>query len=149
MRCHPLLILVLLSVTLGACGEAADTHAGQPVSARRAAFKKILLAFEPMGIQLRDKQYDPDRFIALAGQLAKVKNGPWPYFGDDTNYPPTRAKASVWSDPEGFRAQRQAFLQATDRLLLVADSRDEKKVAAAYAAVHDSCRSCHQAFKSN
>lgn len=149
MPCHRLLILALLSFTLGACGEAADTHEGQPVSARRAAFKKILQAFEPMGVQLRDKQYNPDQFIVLAGQLAAVKNGPWPYFGDDTNYPPTRAKASVWSDPEGFRAERQAFLQATDRLLLVADSRDEKKVAIAYEAIHDSCRSCHKAFKNN
>ena len=147
MRCHPLLILVLLSVTLGACGEAADTHAGQPVSARRAAFKKILLAFEPMGIQLRDKRYDPDRFIALAGQLAKVKNGPWPYFGDDTNYPPTRAKAALWSAADRFEAERQAFLNAVDVLVVAAASRDEKKVTLAYDAVHESCRSCHKAFK--
>jgi cytochrome c556 len=146
-RSPPLLIAALTSVMLTACGEAADTHPGQPVSERRAAFKKILLAFEPMGVQLRDKQYDPDRFIALAAKLGQVKNGPWSYFGDDSNYPPTRAKASVWSDSDRFADARRDFLQTTDRLVLVAESRDEAKVAAAYEAIADSCRSCHQAFR--
>ena len=148
MRCRNFLIAALGALLLSACGgEPADTRPGQPVSARRAAFKKILLAFEPMGIALREKQYNADRFIAQAGELDQVKNGPWGHFGPDSNYPPTHAKASVWSEAERFAAGRDAFLQAVDRLALAAASRDEKKVATAYDAVHDSCRSCHQAFK--
>ena len=148
MRHQALLIAALSASILTACGgEPADTRPGQPVSARRTAFKKILLAFEPMGIALREKQYDADRLIAQAEELAKVKDGPWRHFGPDTNYPPTHAKASVWSDTQRFDTDRQAFLQAVDSLTLVAASRDEKKVAVAYDAVHDSCRSCHKAFK--
>ena len=139
---------MLGAVLLGACGgEPADTRPGQPVSQRRASFKKILLAFEPMGVALREKRYDADRFIAQADQLAKVKDGPWGHFGADTNYPPTHAKAAVWNDAARFAANRDDFLQAVDRLTLAAASRDEAKVAAAYAAVHDSCRSCHLSFK--
>ena len=54
---------------------------------------------------------------------------------------------SVWSEPERFEADRQAFFKATDTLLLAAERRDEKAVKAAYEAVHDSCRTCHKAFK--
>ena len=148
MRCQPLLITALGALLLTACGgEPADTRPGQPVSERRAAFKKILLAFEPMGIALRDKQYDADRFIAQASELAKVKDGPWRHFGPDTNYPPTHAKAAVWSDASRFAAARETFLQAVNGLTLAAASRDEAKVATAYEAVHDSCRSCHRTFK--
>lgn len=147
MRRLILLIAFLIPVALTACGEPADTQPGQPVTHRRAAFKKILLAFEPMGIQLRKKDYDPDKFLEHAKALVAAKNGPWEYFGPTTNYPPTHAKARVWSDPEQFESKRQAFLQATDRLLLAAESRDEKRVTAAYEAVHDSCRDCHKAFK--
>ena len=148
MRHQALLIAALSAFILTACGgEPADTRPGQPVSARRAAFKKILLAFEPMGIALREKQYDADRLIAQAGELGQVKDGPWRHFGADTNYPPTRAKPSVWSEAERFAANRDAFLLAVDRLILAAASRDEKKVATAYDAVHDSCRSCHKSFK--
>lgn len=148
MRCQHLLIAALGALLLTACGgEPADTRPGQPVSARRAAFKKILLAFEPMGIALREKQYNADRFIIQAGELDQVKDGPWRHFGPDTNYPPTHAKGAVWSDAARFSAERDAFLQAVDGLTQAAASRDQAKVASAYAAVHDSCRSCHQAFK--
>ena len=91
MRCSLLLLSALSALLLTACGEPADTRPGQPVSARRSAFKKILLAFEPMGIALREKQYNADQFIVHADALAKVKDGPWSHFGPDTNYPPTKA----------------------------------------------------------
>ena len=147
MRGHSMLVAALGALLLAACGEPADTRPGQPVSARRAAFRKILLAFEPIGVELRAKQYDADRLIAQADELAKVKDGPWRHFGADSNYPPTHAKAKVWSDTARFSAERDAFLLAVDGLRQAAASRDEPQVAAAYARVHDSCRSCHQTFK--
>jgi len=57
------LIIVLTALTLMACGEAADTRPGQPVAHRRAAFKKILLAFEPIGVQLRESGAELRRHI--------------------------------------------------------------------------------------
>lgn len=147
MHYPKLLIAALLPLVLAACGEPADTRPGQPVAHRRAAFEKILHAFEPMGVQLRNKEYKAEPFLERAKELAGVKEGPWQYFGADTNYPPTHATAKVWSDPALFDKERLAFLAATDRLLVAAESRDEKKVAVAYEEVHDHCRSCHKVFK--
>ena len=141
------LIVVLIALSLMACGEATDTHAGQPVAHRRAAFKKILLAFEPIGVQLREKQYNSNRLIDQAKLLASLKNDPWSYFDADTNYPPTHAKAKIWSDPDQFRAAQQTFVQAVDRFALVVEDHDETHAKAAYEAVQDSCRNCHKAFK--
>lgn len=146
MHHHKILILAMCSF-VAACGEPADTRPGQPVAHRRAAFEKILRAFEPMGVQLRAKSYKPDAFLERAKELAVLKDGPWEYFAADTNYPPTHATAKVWSEPELFEKERQEFLKATDRLLLAAESRDEKSVTAAYEAVHEHCRSCHKTFK--
>jgi len=147
MRRLPLLIAALLPLALAGCGEPEDTRPGQPVKHRRAAFATILKAFEPMGKQLRDDRYEADKFLTHAKALAAAKDGPWQYFGADTNYPPTHATARVWSEPERFEADRQTFFKATDKLLQAAERRDEKEVKAAYEAVHDSCRSCHKAFK--
>ena len=147
MRFQRILILVLPLLSLIACGEATDPRPGQPIAHRRAAFKKVLLAFEPMGIELREKRYDSNQFIGQAKVLASLKNDPWLYFGVDTNYPPTHAKAEVWSDPDRFKAAQQAFLLAVDRLVLVAEDRDEVHVMTAYEAVQDSCRNCHKSFK--
>lgn len=142
-----LLFALLLPLSLASCGEPEDTRPGQPVAHRRAAFGKILKAFEPMGVQLRNDRYDADKFIEQAKQLSELSNGPWPYFAADTNYPPTRAKAAVWSEAERFDKARQDFTQASAALLVATESRDLAKVKTAYEAVHDSCRNCHKAFK--
>lgn len=147
MRPPRLLLAALLPLLLTACGEPADTHPDKPVTHRRAAFQKILHAFEPMGVQMRKGPYDAKKFLAHASELASVKEGPWSYFGPDTNYPPTHAKAALWTEPERFASERQNFIKAVDKLLLAAESRDEQQVRPAYEAVHDTCRSCHKAFK--
>jgi cytochrome c556 len=136
-----------LLLVLAGCGEPPDTHPGQPVTQRRAAFNKILKAFEPMGGQLRKDAYNPQQFAVLAGQLSELKEGPWEYFGADTNYPPTKATAKVWSDPVQFAAKKKAFTEATEVLRLAAESRNEKQVRLAYEALHETCRACHKVFK--
>lgn len=132
---------------LAACGEPADTHPGQPVTKRRAAFERILRAFEPMGIQLRGKRYQAESFLKRARELESLKDEPWAHFGADTNYPPTHATPNVWSEPERFEKEKQAFLSAVVDLRQAAETQDEKKAATAYEAVHETCRSCHKVFK--
>ena len=142
------LLFAFSGCLLAACGEPADTHPGQPVTKRRAAFEKILRAFEPMGVQLRGQRYQADSFLKRATELDALKNAPWEFFGADTNYPPTHATSAVWSEPEHFETEKRTFIAAVTDLRQAAESRDEKKVAAAYEAVHESCRNCHKTFKS-
>jgi cytochrome c556 len=144
-----LLATILLPVLLlSACGgEPEDTRPGQPVAHRRAAFKALIREFEPMGVMLREKEYDAQRFALHAGEIKILRDRPWQYFGPDTQYPPSHAKDEVWSKPTEFEARRQDFLTATDKLLAVAGTKDEKEAAAAFQAVEKTCRDCHQNFK--
>ena len=139
--------IIALPLLLTACGEPEDTRPGQPVTQRRAAFKEILKSFEPMGVQLRNQRYDAKQFSLLANNLNKAKDGPWSHFGPDTNYPPTKAKAAVWSEPEKFETSRQSFFKAAEALVVVAEGHDVKQISVAYEALHDTCRSCHKRFK--
>jgi cytochrome c556 len=41
-------LILSLPLFITACSEPADTHPGQPVTQRRAAFKEIIKNFEPM-----------------------------------------------------------------------------------------------------
>lgn len=140
-------ILALPALLLAACGEPADNRPGQPVAHRRAAFKEILRVYEPMGVMLRTDEYDADRFKSLAQQLVAKREAPWSYFGPDTLYPPSHAKAEVWSQSEKFAAGKKAFVDATDKLAAVAGTKDTKAAAAAYRAVEETCEDCHKAFK--
>lgn len=146
-HCSRFLLLTLFPFVLSGCGEPEDTGPGQPVAHRREAFKSILRAFEPIGVSLRSDKYAPDRVIAMAEQLDRVKDGPWSYFTPESNYPPTRASAKVWSEPEKFETGRRAFFTATESLRAAAATRDESKVKAAYAALEETCRDCHKAYK--
>ncbi len=138
---------LILVLSLAACGEPEDTRPGQPVAHRRAAFKDILEVFEPMGQILQKDTLDSRTFQALARQLVAKRDAPWPYFSPDTRYPPSHAKAEVWTEAEKFAAAKKTFFEATDKLAAVAASTDKKQLEAAWAAVQDSCKSCHKAFK--
>ncbi|MCG2578278.1 cytochrome c [Dechloromonas sp. XY25] len=140
-------LVVLAATLLAACGEPEDTRPGQPVKHRQQAFKEIIKSFEPMGVMLRKGSFDAERFDKLSAELVAKRDGPWSYFGPDTNYPPTKATAEVWKQPEEFEKDKQAFIAATDKLQEAVKSRDKAAVEKAYDAVHDSCKTCHKQFK--
>ena len=147
MRLRLLLVVPSIALLLLSCSEPQDNRPGQPVAHRQAAFKKILLTFEPMGIQLREGYHDASQFLEKAQELARLKNDPWQYFGPDTNYPPTRAKSRVWDDPAQFNNDKNVFLAAADALLVAAESKDESRVSKAYDTLHEACSTCHKSFK--
>lgn len=142
------LLPALMIAGLSACGQPVeDTRPGQPVKTRQTAFKEILKVFEPMGTMLRTNSYHADRFAALAAELVARRDTPWAHFAADTNYPPTKAKPTVWSKPEQFERERVAFFAATDALLVAAETREVEAASKAYFTVYDLCQSCHREFK--
>ncbi|MDR1994277.1 cytochrome c [Azonexus sp.] len=144
----PAALFLSATTLLTACsGEVEDTRPGQPVKTRQQAFKAMIRSFEPMGVMLRGKTYDADKFLTLANELVAQRDAPWAHFGPDTNYPPTKATAEVWQLPEKFAQDRQAFIAAIDTLLVAAQTKDRKQLDAPYQAVYDACQSCHKTFK--
>ena len=143
-----LLVCCAASLLLAGCsGPVEDTRPGQPVKQRQDAFKALLRAFEPMGQMLRGKTYDADRFATLAAEFAARHEAPWALFGADTNYPPTRAKAAVWSQPGVFEQEVRVFREAAQALSAAVSTRNEADVRRAYDQLHASCKSCHRQFK--
>lgn len=141
------LFSLLTVILLAACGNVEDTRPGQPVKTRQMAFKDILRSFEPMGVMLRDNRYDAGKFAALAAEVITKRDAPWPHFGPDTNYPPTKATDKVWREPEQFERDRKALFTASDELLAAAESKDKQRIEAAYKATYDACQTCHKQFK--
>lgn len=137
----------LFPLLFAACGEVEDTRPGQPVKTRQQAFKDIIKVFEPMGVMLREKRYEPEKFLRLASALHEKRDAPWAHFGPDTNYPPTKSTPLVWEDSARFNQERDTFLAATDALLAAAKTQDEAKIQVAYDAVYASCQDCHKPFK--
>jgi hypothetical protein len=73
------IFIVVVSIgILTACNhESADEHPGQPVTQRRAIFRRIAHSLEQMGLVLRDrKDYDPQEFSANAMELNRLASEP-------------------------------------------------------------------------
>lgn len=143
----PTLSLLLFSLLVACSGEVEDSRPGQPVKTRQTAFKEILRSFEPMGVMLRDNRYNADKFLALSQELHARREAPWSHFTAGTDYPPSKALPTVWSETEKFEANRVNFFKASDELLRAAESKDAKQVKRAYNALHETCRDCHRSFK--
>jgi cytochrome c556 len=143
--------LALISVALlTACGDQAkDNHPQQLVSKRQAIFKKFTKALEPMGLVARGRQdYIKAQFVSDAQQLQALSGQPWAFFTPEGNYPPTRAKAEVWSQTGEFRKAQDNYLAVVDQLMKVADSGDMPRISSAVEAVQKSCKTCHDQFRS-
>ena len=146
-----LITLVAATALLSACsGRVKDTHPQQLVSKRQAIFKKFTKTLEPMGLVARDRQdYVKPDFMASALALQELSSQPWAYFTADGNYPPTRAKPEVWSQPGEFKKAQDNYLAAIDTLVQVAGSADLPGIRASVEAVQKNCKSCHDQFRSD
>jgi len=148
----PLTLTLLASLfLLSACSEGArDTHPDKLLIKRLAIFKQFTKTLEPMGLVARDrKDYVKAEFVDSANALKELSTQPWVYFSAEGNYPPTRAKPDVWSQPDAFKKATNTYLAAVDQLVAVADSADMPAISAAVEAVQKSCKSCHDQFRSD
>lgn len=148
-RKYRFLALLAVPLVLAGCDEPKDTHPGQPVTHRKQIFKQLLKKdFEPMGLIVRGQDpYDPQAFKAMADDLNALAKQPWEFFTPDSNYPPTKTKPDVWEKPQQFKEEQQRFTKATEALAIVSASGKLDAIRPAFENVHQSCESCHKAFR--
>lgn len=118
-----------------------------PGEDRQKSFKKVLLSFEPIGVMLRDGPFRKDQFIKNADALKAAAPVPFTMFKPGTIDDVSRAKPEIWSQPAKFKAAQDKFLAAVDALQAGARSDDLATVRNKYAAVTESCKSCHDSFR--
>jgi cytochrome c556 len=141
------LVSVFLLASLTGCAEPEDPRPDQPVRHRREAFKALLRDFESLGLQLRSASNDFPKMALITQKMDQAKQTPWPYFLPDTLYPPSRATESVWSMPERFAQEKNAFVHAITQLHEAALHKDQAALKRAYDQLHQRCEGCHKIFK--
>jgi cytochrome c556 len=142
------LVLGCCAGLLACLGPEKDTHPQQVLTKRRALFKQYTRMLEPIGLVANGrKPYQREAFLAMVEDLDKLSDKPWNFFPPDGNYPPTRARPEVWSQPERFRQAQQEYRASVSALLQVAQRGDAAAVAPAVDAVVASCKACHRNFR--
>ena len=136
--------------TLAACSDAdKDTHPSQVLTQRKAVFKQFTRTLEPMALVANGRNpYQQAEFLGWAQDLAALAPKPWPLFTPDGNYPPTRARAAVWSEPLKFKAAQESYQAAVKQLVAAAQVGTLDAVTPAVADVASQCKACHKQFRS-
>lgn len=154
MNFRPTFPLTLIA-SIGLAGvAAADNHLTREqqsaIDARQAHMTLYSFNLGPLGAMAQDRiPYDAEVAAAAAANLAAMasldEDSYW-LEGTDSSVGGNRAKAEIWSDPEGFAAQIAKMQEATAALSAVAgDGLDAMK--AAFGPVGGTCGSCHEAYR--
>ena len=145
------LLVALLCAGLGACfGPEKDTHPDQVLTKRRTLFKQYTRMLEPIGLVASGRrEFKREELVASVQDLQKLADKPWVYFTPDGNYPPPRATAAVWTQPQQFLQAQHKFEAAVDQLAKTAQQGSLADISTAVDAVTESCKSCHRDFRND
>lgn len=136
--------VTLLIAGIAAAGPALAQSG--PIGERKQAMKAMGEKAE-MGAAILKGQapYDAAKAALIFTTFAEGSKGFGQLFPPGSDTGDTKALPAIWSDRAGFDAARAKFQQ------LVADNAPKAGTAdgfkAAFVAVADGCRSCHQSFK--
>lgn len=122
-----------------------------PQSYRQSWFAMLGANFGPMiGMVKGEVPWEENLMAAYADQLAAlatldVMRG----FADGSDKGTTRAKPDIWENKPDFQAKLDDMSKAADALQEFANQgTDRKAISEAVAAVGQSCKACHDEYKS-
>jgi cytochrome c556 len=119
-----------------------------PQEARHELMEGVKDAAKPVGQMLKGEQ-EFDAAVAMESfqtwaHAAGIFGDLFPA-GSDTGYD-TEAKATIWTDREGFDEKLQAFAKAVNAAI-EADPQDLEALKAAAGPVFKACKSCHESYR--
>lgn len=150
MRCTtPFVVALCLSATALLAQDLTEEQ-DRALTARQAHMGLYGFYLTPLGQMAQDRiSYDADVAAAAANNLAAMAAIDQSAFwveGTDSSLERSRARAEIWTDPDGYLEVKQGMADATEALALVAgDGLDALK--AAFGPVGQSCSACHQPYR--
>ena len=140
---------ILISVLLSSVFITGAAFAGSdPIKARQHLMEDTRDAAKVIGGMLKGKQpFDADAAMAALKTWKKTATEAGDLFpeGSETGHD-TEAKATIWSDRDGFNDAMEKFDTAVDAAIAAnPDSLDALKAAA--GPVFQTCKGCHESYR--
>ena len=129
--------------------SAAPTNAAQVMHDRHENYERMGRAMKGISRELKSEAPAAAEIqqhsATIAGFAPQVPS--WFPAGTGPEAGRTRAKAEIWSDPQGFAAAVQRFQQAAAQFDSAARSGDVAAIRAAMPALGSSCSNCHDKYR--
>jgi cytochrome c556 len=144
------LLIIATGAALVATSVAAQDFTG-PIKARQGQFWTMALNLSVLGDMAKgERDYDAAAAQAAADSLAGVamldQSRFWVEGSDNFELATTRAKPSIWENPDDFAAKWGAF-QDGAATMQAAAGQGLDEMRGAMGAVGGTCKACHEAHR--
>jgi len=146
--------VVSMGVSVLAMSAIAVAQGAGPVAivrARQQAFKQLGTALKIMHNEVRGSSPDAAKIGAAASEVKSAASHLAEWFPAGTGPQAglkTHARAEIWTDERGFAAARAAFTRQADKSVRqLSDLGDRGAWKDAVAALGQTCRDCHDAYR--
>jgi len=138
-----------------ATGNVVETPSGEITAAtaydiRHERYEEMGDSMKAISRELKGSAPDVGRIQREAATLATLAAQIQTWFpagsGPDI-HAKSRAKAEIWSNPEGFRQAHETYLRQAESFKRVADGGEIEQIRAAAQELGKSCGSCHDDYR--
>jgi cytochrome c556 len=140
-----MMIVIMLGFTLGSSGAYAHKDATGIVKIRMDGFKQSQQNFKDLIRAAHGNDYDTVRTISIS--LAEWGQQMQQHFPAGSNFPPSEAADTIWSDAPGFAKAIDDYINATQDITVAAIAADKPAIMAGIKLTSDSCTSCHNVYR--
>jgi cytochrome c556 len=122
----------------------------EAVKYRQATWFVLNQHFTRIGAMTRGRvPFDGRLALRDAEVVAALARLPSAAFGPGTDLPNNHARPEIWTETQRFRELGDRLVVDTTRLLAVARTQDLDQIKAAYGAAANTCKECHDAYRSH
>jgi cytochrome c556 len=122
----------------------------EAVKYRQATWFVLNQHFTRIGAMTRGRvPFDGRLALRDAEVVAALARLPSAAFGPGTDLPNNHARPEIWTETQRFRELGDRLVADTTRLLAVARTQDLDQIKAAYGAAANTCKECHDAYRSH
>lgn len=125
-------------------------RAEEAVKYRQATWSVLNQHFTRIGAMTRGRQPFDGRVAQRDAEVvAALARLPSAAFGPGTDLPGDHARPEIWTESQRFRELGDRLVADATRLLGAARTQDLDQIKAAYGAAANTCKECHDAYRSH
>lgn len=122
----------------------------EAVKYRQGAWHILNHHFTRIGAMARGRlPFDAGVALRDAEMVATLAKLPGTAFTAGTDLPNDKARPEIWTEQARFREHNEAMLAQTTKLVAAARTQNLDQIKAAYGAAANTCKECHDAYRSH
>ena len=143
------LVLTAATVMLATSAGAQSFKPEDAIRYRKASFTVLATHFSRLGAMASGKiPFDAKSAADNADVVATAIKLPWAAFTDGSDQGETKAKPEVWKDVNKFKAAADKSQTEVAKLAAAAKTGSLDNLKAAFGPAAETCKSCHDGFRS-